>query len=259
MILRAAAVLLGVIAVLFLCWAVPCVATACLVDLDKPCRKHSPFFRFYANSIIGVILWALRIRLHVTGMELLPKEKFLLVSNHRSALDPIIQMGVLRKYRIGFVAKKELFKIPVIGKIMHKCFCLALDRDNLRAGARMMVQAAGHIQSQTAAIGIYPEGTRGHGNELLPFKNGVFKIAQRAGCPIVIAVIRNSESVTKNAPLRRTDVYLDIVGVLSAEDIGNRILQRLSGLLPTAGYPASPPTSYTLLRLKSATTRTMSA
>lgn len=203
--------------VVILVAVVVCAICAAAVDFDKPCEEHSPLYRFFANCVIESVQQLLRIRLHVTGMEMLPEEKFLFVSNHRGALDPMLTMGVLRKYHIGFVAKQELFQIPIIGKLMHKSFCLSLNRGSLKEEAKTILRAIKLVKEQKATIGIYPEGTRNHGDGLLPFKNGAFKIAERAQCPIVVAVIRNTELATKRAPFHATDVYLDFIGVLDKE------------------------------------------
>lgn len=202
---------------LLLVWALSCVICTMFVDKDKPCKNNNPLFRFYANCIIDTVLQVLRVKLHVSGTEMLPAEKFLFVGNHRSSMDPIIEMGILRKYNTGFIAKRELFAIPVIGRIMHKCFCLSLNRGQPRDEVNTVIQAINIIRSNEATIGIYPEGTRNQGSGILPFKNGAFKIAQKAQCPIVVGYIRNSEQIMKNGPLKRTDVYLDIIGILSAE------------------------------------------
>lgn len=198
-------------------WAAVGAIASLFVDTRNECKKSEWIFRFYAFCIIDIVTHLLRIRLHVSGSEILPGRNFLLVGNHRSAIDPILEMGVLRKYNLGFVAKKELFEIPVIGKIMHKRFCLSLDRENPRSKLQTIINAINVIKSGTASIGIYPEGTRNTGRRLLPFKDGAFKIAQKTGCPIVVATIRNSDLVRKNAPFRKTDVYLDFVGVLDSE------------------------------------------
>lgn len=195
-----------------------CFIVTRFIDTNKVCKKHSPFYRFCADFIImDSVIQLLRIRLHVTGAEILPAEKFLLVGNHRSALDPLITMAVLSKYNMGFVAKKELFRIPIIGRLMHKCFCLSLDRENIREQVGTLNQAAELVKKQTASMGIYPEGTRNPTKELLPFMNGAFKIAKKAECPIVVAIIRNPEQVMRNVPLRKTDVYLDFIGVLDKD------------------------------------------
>ena len=199
---------------LFVLWLLVGIICALFVDKTKDCKKSEWIYRFYAACIIYIVKHIMRIKLHISGEELLPDRNFLLVGNHRSAFDPILEMGYLSKYNLGFVAKKELFDIPIIGRIMHKRFCLSLDRDNPRSELQTVLKAIETIKSGVASIGIYPEGTRNTTDTLLPFKVGAFKIAQKAECPIVVAVIRNSEKVKDNAPFTRTDVYLDFVGVL---------------------------------------------
>lgn len=226
---------LAVFSVSFMVLLLVCVAACWLstlaVSYDRPCEEHNPLYRFWANRIIELVTQALRIRLHVSGEQCLPQEKFLLVSNHRSALDPLLQMGVLKAWHTGFVAKRELFRIPVIGKLMHRCFCLALDRGKPRDEAKTILRAAKLVKEQKATMGIYPEGTRNATDELLPFKNGAFQIAIRAKSPIVVAVIRNTELVTKRTPWRSTDVYLDFVGCIPAHEIQGKSSIAIGGLV----------------------------
>ena len=66
---------------------------------------------------------------------------------------------------------------------------------------------------------VYPEGTRSKSGELLEFHNGVFKIAQKAGVPIVVVALRGTENISKNYIRRRTDIYHDIVDVIPAEEV----------------------------------------
>ena len=220
------------------------------VNTQKPWLRHHPLYRFLSNRMMEFAMLVLQIKVHVRGAEMLPKEKYLLVCNHRSSMDPLLTMWILRKQRIGFVAKKGIFRIPVIGRLMHTCFCLALDRGNLREEIETINQAADMIKQQTAVIGIYPEGQRNPGNELLPFRTGAFKIAKKAESPIAVAVIRNPEWVAKRAPLRRTHIYLDFIGVLDADfvranttaAISDRVREMMEAAL--AKLPTLPPARY---------------
>lgn len=201
--------------------ALTVIISTLFVDKSKPCRKHSPLFRFYANCIIDVSMSVTRVKLHVTGKEKLPKRTFLLVGNHLSFMDPVVTMWVLRKYRMGFVgASNAIFKYPVVDKILHKCFSLPLDRESLKSGVEMVNEASEILKNGLACEGIYPEGKRNlqPENGLLPFKNGAFKIAKKANCPIVVAVIKNVENIKKNMPFRRTHVYLDFAKVIMPEE-----------------------------------------
>ncbi len=203
--------------VIILVWMLSGFICTRFIDMEKEYDEHSPLFRAYVNAIIDSLNQLMRIKVHVTGKELAPKEKFLLVCNHRSGMDPLITMGIFREYRMGFVAKKELLKIPIISRLMHRCYCLFMDREDVRQSALVIGRAAKIIAEDKACIGIYPEGTRSKEEGLLPFANGAFKVAKKAKSPILVATIKNSDLIMKNTPFKRTDVYIDILGVLDKE------------------------------------------
>ncbi|MBQ4522231.1 MAG: 1-acyl-sn-glycerol-3-phosphate acyltransferase [Lachnospiraceae bacterium] len=213
---------------LILLWAVSCFICTRFVNMKKEYNESSRLYRFYTNCIIDSLNQLLRVKLRVSGKEILPKEKFLFVCNHRGAMDPLITMGVLRNYNMGFVAKKEIYKIPIISRLMHRCFCLCLNRDDIKEGAKTILKASTFIKDDKASIGIYPEGTRNTKKEMLPFMNGAFKIAKKANCPIVIATIKNTEVIMKHAPFKKTEVFLDFVGVLDKEFVGENNTAQIS-------------------------------
>ena len=68
-------------------------------------------------------------------------------------------------------------------------------------------------------MGIFPEGTRSRGGELLPFHAGSFKIAQKANVPLVTTSVSGTEKIKKNLFRRPTDVYLDILEVIPADKV----------------------------------------
>ena len=210
-------------------WAVSLIICTAFVNLEKPCRKHSRLYRFYANCIIECSIIFTRTKLHVSGKEILPEEKFLFVGNHLTFMDPVIVMWVLRSYRMGFVgASDAIFKFKVLARLLHKNFSLPIDRSSAREGVKMVNEAAAIIGCQAASVGIYPEGRRNlEGGEMLPFKNGAFKIAKKANCPIVIGVIKNPEMIKKNLPFKRTHVYLDFVDVLKPEEFADKSTQEI--------------------------------
>lgn len=213
-----------------LLWVASCFIVSRFIDMDKEFDKHNKIFGYYATCIIEIVIWFLRIKVHITGEDILPKEKFLLVCNHRGAMDPLITMGVLRRYNMGFVAKRELFKIPVISRLMHTCFCLSLNREDVKDSAKTILRAGQIIKEDKASMGIYPEGTRNHNEELLPFMHGAFKIAKKAECPIVVATIKNTEYIMSNMPLKRTHVYLDYIGIIDKEFVSEHNTVQISNV-----------------------------
>ena len=193
---------------------------ALLVSPDKTYEKNSPFYRFLLESATAVAIKLLRIRIHVSGMEKIPKdEKVLFVCNHRSNFDPLITWSVLRPWKIAFVSKPENFKVPFFGRIIRKCCFLPIDRENPRNAIVTINKAAKLLKKQEVSIGIYPEGTRSKNGQLLPFHNGVFKIAQKAEAAMVVLCVTGTEKISKQTPFRRTDVYLDVLEVFSAQGI----------------------------------------
>lgn len=191
-----------------------------LVNPEKDYNRNSPFYRFLLDSATAAAMKLLRIRVHVSGMEKIPKDtKVLFVSNHRSNFDPIVTWYALKKWKIAFVSKPENFKVPFFGRIIRKCCFMPIDRENPRNAIVTIIKAAKLLKKQEVSIGIYPEGTRSKNGQLLPFHNGVFKIAQKAETPIVVLCVTGTEKISKRTPFRRTDVYLDVLEVFSAQGI----------------------------------------
>jgi len=189
------------------------------VDQSRPQPRPSRFYQVSANYLLGLLTVLSRIRLHVSGTEKIPEERFLLVCNHRSNYDPIVTGWALRRFGLGFVSKPENMRRFIVGNLAHKCGYLPIDRDNDRAALKTILEAAARLRSGAMSFGVYPEGTRHAEEEMLPFRCGAFKIAQKADVPIVIAAIRGTDDVCKNFPWRATDVELTICGVLDRETV----------------------------------------
>lgn len=212
--------ILGVLLALLLLYILFLGICCLFIDPDKAYEKNSPFYRFLLDSATAAAMKLLRIRVHVSGIEKIPKDtKVLFVSNHRSNFDPIITWYILKKWKIAFVSKPSNFKIPFFGRIIRKCCFLPIDRENPRKAIVTINKAAKLLKKQEVSVGIYPEGTRSKNCRLLPFHNGVFKIAQKAEAPIVVLSITGTEKISKRTPFQHTDVYLDVLEVFPSENI----------------------------------------
>jgi len=193
---------------------------ALLVNPEKEYEKNSLFYRFLLDSATAAAMKLLRIRVHVSGMDKIPKNtKVLFVCNHRSNFDPIVTWYALKKWKIAFVSKPENFKVPFFGRIIRKCCFLPIDRKNPKKAIVTINKAAKLLKKQEVSVGIYPEGTRSKSCQLLPFHNGVFKIAQKAESPIVVLCITGTEKISQRTPFQHTDVYLDVLEVFPGENI----------------------------------------
>lgn len=194
-----------------------CVALA--VDPKKEYENDSRFYRGMIRLITALIVFFCHIRVHATGAEKLPDEPFLLVCNHRSNFDPILTWWAYSKPRFIFISKESNLRIPFFGRYVHRVRFLPIDREDPRKAMTTIRRAAELMAQDGVCVGVYPEGTRSKTGELLPFHAGVFKIAQKAGAPVVVTAIRGVENVHRNAPWRATDVWLDVLEVIPAETV----------------------------------------
>lgn len=219
-ILRVLGWLLAAIVGLAIAYVLLLAISALAVDPNRTYEKDSRYYRFLLYSATFLCVHLLGIRLHCRDLDRVPKSgRILLVGNHRSNFDPILTWYCLRGSELAFVSKKENFSIPIFGRFIHRCGFLAIDRENPRNALQTIEQAAGLIQADRNSVAIYPEGTRSKSGELLPFHNGVFKIAKLADVPIVVLAMEGTEKIHKNYLRRPTDVWIRVTDVLSREDV----------------------------------------
>lgn len=196
------------------------VVSALFVNPKKEYTENSPYYRFLLDTTTAILIKILGIKVKVTGEEKLPENtRFLLVSNHRSNFDPIITWYAFKKHKLAFVSKPENFRIPMYGRIIRKCCFLPIDRSDAWKAMGTVNSAAALLKADAVSVGIYPEGTRNTAQELLPFHNGVFKIAKRANAPIVIMSVSGTDRIRKNWYKRGSEVRLNILGVIPAEEL----------------------------------------
>lgn len=213
-------ILAGVLGVLVLYLVFTCICSL-FISKRKEYNKNSKFYRFLLYSWTWIALRLLRIKVHITGMEKLPKDgRFVFVGNHISNYDPIITWYALRKYDLAFISKESNFNIPIFGRIIRKCCFMSIDRANPKNAVKTITRASGLIKADEVSMAVYPEGTRNKTQHvLLPFHNVVFKIAQKPQVPIVVASTYGTNKIAGRTPFRRTHVYLDILNVLSTEEV----------------------------------------
>lgn len=195
-------------------------------------------YRRVTLETIDLMVHIMKARVHVSGEELLPKDKrFLLIGNHLSIYDPMIEMLAFKDKKLAFVSKKENIKMPFFGRLMLASGCLALDRENNRDAVKTIKQASAQISGGISSMGIYPEGGINKTDDLLlPFHSGSFKIAKKSGAPIVVAVIRNSERLCRRFLFAATDVYLDIIQVIQPQEYASMNTAEISGMIRSEMY-----------------------
>jgi len=157
-----------------------------------------------------IILFLCGIKKTVIGVENIPKEEAVLyVSNHRSYFDILIGYTSVPNLT-GYVAKKEMSGIPLISWWMRFLNCLFLDRDNIREGLKTILEGVELIKNGYSVF-IAPEGTRNQKDDMLPFKEGSLKMAEKTGCAIIPVSISNTDNIFENhIPwIRRAHVIIE--------------------------------------------------
>lgn len=211
------ALFVGCFLALLLCLALfLLVAAACIGRKRKPRPGNTWYYRLVVR-MVRLIHQLVRVKIHLSGESLPRDRRFLLVSNHRSMFDPLVCLDCFRDTPVAYISKPENFKIPVVGPFVRMCGFMAIDRENPRNAIRTIQQAAAMITADQMSVGVYPEGTRSKTGELLPFHNGVMKIAQKSHAPIAVVTVTGTQNVAKRAPWRHTDVYVRVAAVLEPE------------------------------------------
>ena len=170
-------------------------------------------------SSLRIVQWGFKVILKMTGVtttvigeENVPDEPVLFIGNHRSYFDILLTYSRCRRLT-GYVAKKEMEKIPLLSTWMKNLYCLFLDRDNMREGLKTILQAIDYVKNGIS-ICIFPEGTRSKNEDeldMLPFHEGSFKIATKTNCPIIPMAISGSADIWEShfPRIKKTHVILE--------------------------------------------------
>lgn len=228
----------GTIIGLLLLYVIVLAISAALVDPHKEYEKDSKFYRWLLNTGARLGMIGSRVSYDVKGKERLPEGRYLVVGNHLSNWDPILSWYIVRPTNLAFVSKEGNFHIPLYGRIIRRCCFKIIDRQDPKESIKTLHRAAEMIKNDECCFGIYPEGTRNRTpeNGLLPFHNGVFRIAQQAKVPIVVIASVGAEKFKKNYPWHRTHITMDICDMIPTEellkmrtqDIGDRVAEDLN-------------------------------
>ena len=167
------------------------------------------------------ILWSMGIGCEIKGMDHLNREhQYIFMSNHESALDILLCVACL-PYNIIFLAKKELFSIPVFGWAMQAAGMIKIDRQNREKAKQSLDKAVYKLIDSKFSTLLYPEGTRSEYGEILPFKKGGFILAIRSKLHIVPITIIGAQTVLpkKSIKLRKGNLILVIDVPIDTADL----------------------------------------
>ncbi len=132
-----------------------------------------------------------------------------LMANHQGAYDIFALLAYL-PIEFKWLAKEELFRIPILGWAMRAAGYISIDRKGKKKALESVERAVAKIQEGTSVL-VFPEGTRSPDGKIHPFKRGGFTLAIRAGVPIVPISIRGSRDVLPRGSLRVKPGKIEII------------------------------------------------
>lgn len=155
-------------------------------------RKYKTLY-WTAHAIVGFLAKAL-FAMKTEGLENLPASGPAVVAcNHVSILDPIL-VGAAMPRLVHFMAKEELFHIPVLGFLIRKIGSFPVRRGN---ADRQAIRAGLEVLEAGEVLGIFPEGTRSLDGHLQRAQSGVALLAMKTGTPVIPAAIVGTEKALR--------------------------------------------------------------
>ncbi len=163
---------------------------------DANGKLYAAHARLWAR--LGLALNGVSVTL--SGAEHLPDGPVIFMSNHQSNFD-ILSLLAKMPRQIHWIAKKELFDIPVFGPSMRRGGYIPLNRGDGRKALQSMDEAAETIRRGKSVV-LFPEGTRTQDGDLLPFKRGGFILARKAAVPVLPVTINGSGKINPANQIR---------------------------------------------------------
>ncbi len=156
------------------------------------------------------------VKIEVAGADKVPMDTpVIFMSNHQGNFDILTLFQAIPR-RFSWIAKEELFRVPVFGHSMARAGYIPLDRGAGGRQALKSIEAAAALIREGRCVVVFPEGTRTPDGALLPFKQGGFLLAGKAGVPIVPVTINGSMLIN---PKNRLELYPGTIRVRFADPI----------------------------------------
>lgn len=154
------------------------------------------FARAWARTLLAAAGVSIRV-LHPERLE--PGRSFVIVANHESFCDILVLLAAL-PMQVRFLAKRSIFRVPVLGWSIAAAGFIPVDRDDRSRGAATVEAALRRLKGGRSLV-IFPEETRTDTGDLLPFKRGAAHLALRSGLPILPVALAGTFRVLKRGSL----------------------------------------------------------
>ena len=139
------------------------------------------------------------------------------VGNHQENYDALIVKPIFKDHNLNFIAKEALTKLPIFGRWFKMLGNVFISKTADRSAAESIIKGIRNYKKGTS-MGIYPEGKRDFGNEMIEFKAGAFKLAMKPKADILLTTQYDTCTVFKSIPWKRYVVKVHIHPIIKYED-----------------------------------------
>ena len=222
------AIAIGIVVPTFILSLFVGIIPAAVIRLFGARRAAYRWMRFNGTNISRTILWSLRIKLDVFGLERIPPEgsQVCFVSNHQSMLDIPVVLAGLRIWA-GFIAKSELKKVPILNTWIKSMNCVLIDRKSPRSSIEAILKGVENIRAGIPMF-VFPEGTRSKTGALGEFKSGSLKLATRAKAIIVpITIDGTRKALEQKRGIGRVTVRISVADPIATAALDEEQLKKL--------------------------------
>ena len=188
--------------------------------VDPYGKRVYPMFRFWSWCVLKTGGVELKVR---DTSRLDPRQAYVFMANHQSNIDIPVLVQALALFQLRWMAKRELLRIPFFGWALWASKHIIVKRSRSKDVVAAMAAAREKLTRGISVV-VFPEGTRSTDGQLLPFKRGGFRLAEKAGVPIVPVTINGSGVLMKRGDwrLKRGEVEVVIGDAIPPGDADDR-------------------------------------
>jgi 1-acyl-sn-glycerol-3-phosphate acyltransferase len=174
--------------------------------MENPTKRADAYARKWSRNLLKMA----GAQITVVGVENIPKDSAVVyVGNHQSNFDIPLMISCVPGTK-GFIAKKEILKMPLVRDWMQLMQCVFIDRSNIRQQVKAISEGVQTLKNGQSIV-VFPEGTRSPDGRLGEFKPGSLKLATKSGAPIVPVAIINSRGLMPKGRMIITPAEVKIV------------------------------------------------
>ncbi len=195
--------------------------------LKKNANYDDQGMHAYVVGVMRLLTRLLRLKVVVSGKENIPDYPVILTGNHQTYYEILVIKPLLDHLPLVYIGKEVLFKLPIAAPVIEKSGNVPIAKLADRSAVKAILTGVKRYEAGHPVV-IFPEGRRSHGQSMIDFKAGAFKLAMRPKAPILPFTIYNFINVWKGWPFKSQKVYIHFHKVIQPSEYEAMNTQALS-------------------------------